>query len=119
MDVPNDKKIPGPSGTAQRVYLFDALDSTKSNFFFLISFFYINLSFHIFLWDQYKFNIYSWKFWFFFHPLFDSEKMGGFEKQVKERAKELKTFFKKGVKIVGESCKKGWHKVRHMRSWFF
>ncbi|WMV39224.1 hypothetical protein MTR67_032609 [Solanum verrucosum] len=42
--------------------------------------------------------------------------MGGFEKQVKERAKELTTLFKKGVKVVGESCKKGWHKVRHMRS---
>ncbi|KAL4282154.1 hypothetical protein GQ457_03G006480 [Hibiscus cannabinus] len=36
--------------------------------------------------------------------------MAGFEQQVKERAKELKVFFKKGVKIVGESCKKGWNK---------
>ncbi|KAH1098580.1 hypothetical protein J1N35_015501 [Gossypium stocksii] len=33
--------------------------------------------------------------------------MAGFEQQIKERAKELKVFFKKGVKIVGESCKKG------------
>nr|GMC72814.1 hypothetical protein BC332_19273 [Ipomoea batatas] len=41
--------------------------------------------------------------------------MGSFEKQVKERAKELKTLFKKGVKVVGESCKKGWNKVKHLR----
>lgn len=41
--------------------------------------------------------------------------MGSFEKQVKERAKELKVLFKKGVKIVGESCKKGWDKVKHIR----
>ncbi|KAG8642430.1 hypothetical protein MANES_12G087300v8 [Manihot esculenta] len=41
--------------------------------------------------------------------------MAGFEQQVKERAKELKIFFKKGVKIVGESCKKGWNKVKHMK----
>ncbi|OIW08373.1 hypothetical protein TanjilG_03049 [Lupinus angustifolius] len=33
--------------------------------------------------------------------------MGGFEQQVKKRAKELKNFVKKGVKIVGDSCKKG------------
>ncbi|KAK8310880.1 hypothetical protein V6Z12_D02G213600 [Gossypium hirsutum] len=32
--------------------------------------------------------------------------MAGFEQRIKERAKELKVFFKKGVKIVGESCKK-------------
>ncbi|KAJ4830872.1 hypothetical protein Tsubulata_033971 [Turnera subulata] len=37
--------------------------------------------------------------------------MAGFEQQVKERAKELKVFFKKGVKIVGDSCKKGWNKL--------
>lgn len=43
------------------------------------------------------------------------KKMAEFEKQLKERARELKTFFKKGVKIVGDSCKKGWYKVRHMR----
>ncbi|KAG4208829.1 hypothetical protein ERO13_A03G157250v2 [Gossypium hirsutum] len=41
--------------------------------------------------------------------------MAGFEQQIKERAKELKVFFKKGVKIVGESCKKGWYKVKHIR----
>ncbi|KAK8310881.1 hypothetical protein V6Z11_D02G211900 [Gossypium hirsutum] len=39
--------------------------------------------------------------------------MAGFEQRIKERAKELKVFFKKGVKIVGESCKKEsnhfWH----------
>ncbi|KAK8537223.1 hypothetical protein V6N12_043396 [Hibiscus sabdariffa] len=32
--------------------------------------------------------------------------MAGFELQLKERAKGLKVFFKKGVKIVGNSCKK-------------
>ncbi|KAG5579202.1 hypothetical protein H5410_049829 [Solanum commersonii] len=32
--------------------------------------------------------------------------MGSFEKQVKERTQELKIIFKKGVKIVGDSCKK-------------
>ena len=41
--------------------------------------------------------------------------MGGFEQQVKDRAKDLKHLFKKGVKIVGDTCKKGWLKVRHMR----
>ncbi|KAG4159544.1 hypothetical protein ERO13_D02G180550v2 [Gossypium hirsutum] len=41
--------------------------------------------------------------------------MAGFEQRIKERAKELKVFFKKGVKIVGESCKKGWYKVKHIR----
>lgn len=48
--------------------------------------------------------------------LFQKKKeMAGFEHQVKERAKELKIFFKKGVKIVGDSCKKGWNKVKHIR----
>ncbi|KAL9342594.1 hypothetical protein Peur_065919 [Populus x canadensis] len=37
--------------------------------------------------------------------------MGDFEKQVKERAKELKVLFTKGVKIVENSCKKGWKKI--------
>lgn len=37
--------------------------------------------------------------------------MGGFEQQVKDRARELKMLFKKGVKIV----KKGWKKVKHMK----
>lgn len=41
--------------------------------------------------------------------------MAGFEDQVKERARELKSLFKKGVKIVTDSCKKGWHKVKHIR----
>ncbi|CAI0549756.1 unnamed protein product [Linum tenue] len=41
--------------------------------------------------------------------------MGGFEKQVKERAKELQVLLKKGVKVVGESCKKGWSKVKHFK----
>ncbi|KAK7257444.1 hypothetical protein RIF29_31433 [Crotalaria pallida] len=41
--------------------------------------------------------------------------MAGFEQQVKERAKELKSFFKKGVKIVGDSCKKGWNRVKHIK----
>ncbi|XAR55493.1 hypothetical protein NMG60_11035572 [Bertholletia excelsa] len=41
--------------------------------------------------------------------------MGSLEQQVKQRAKELKTLFKRGVKIVGDSCKKGWNKVKHMR----
>lgn len=41
--------------------------------------------------------------------------MSGFEKQVKERAKELKSLFKKGVKVVGETCKKGWHKVKQLK----
>ncbi|RWW05660.1 hypothetical protein GW17_00031052 [Ensete ventricosum] len=40
---------------------------------------------------------------------------GGFEEQVKERAKELKHLVKKGMKAVGETCKKTWHKVRHIR----
>ncbi|KAE8075922.1 hypothetical protein FH972_014603 [Carpinus fangiana] len=39
--------------------------------------------------------------------------MAGFENQVKERAKDLKYFFKKGVKIVGDSCKKGWLKTKY------
>ncbi|KAH0719868.1 hypothetical protein KY290_004790 [Solanum tuberosum] len=42
--------------------------------------------------------------------------MGSFEKQVKERTQELKIIFKKGVKIVGDSCKKGWYKMKNMRS---
>lgn len=41
--------------------------------------------------------------------------MGSFENQVKERAAELKNIFKKGAKIVGDSCKKGWYKVKHIR----
>jgi hypothetical protein len=41
--------------------------------------------------------------------------MGDFENKVKVRAKELTVLFKKGVKIVGESCKKGWIKVKNMK----
>ena len=41
--------------------------------------------------------------------------MGSFEHKVKERAKELKILFQKGVKIVGDSCKKGWYKVKDIR----
>ncbi|KAJ0111884.1 hypothetical protein Patl1_02230 [Pistacia atlantica] len=41
--------------------------------------------------------------------------MAGFEQQVKERAKVLKVLLKKGVKVVGDSCKKGWLKVKQMR----
>ncbi|WOG98755.1 hypothetical protein DCAR_0418100 [Daucus carota subsp. sativus] len=43
-------------------------------------------------------------------------KMGGFEKQVKERAKEMKHYLNKGAKVVGESCKKGWLKLKNIRS---
>ncbi|KAK7263655.1 hypothetical protein RJT34_31249 [Clitoria ternatea] len=41
--------------------------------------------------------------------------MAGFEEQVKNRARELKVLLKKGVKIVGDSCKKGWNKVKHIK----
>ncbi|KAL4191717.1 hypothetical protein AMTRI_Chr07g81970 [Amborella trichopoda] len=41
--------------------------------------------------------------------------MADFERQVKDRAKELKTLLKKGMKVVGDSCKKGWYKVRNLR----
>ncbi|CAL9165005.1 unnamed protein product, partial [Musa hybrid cultivar] len=43
--------------------------------------------------------------------------MNGADKlfEVKERAKELKQLMKKGMKAVGETCKKTWHKVRHIR----
>ncbi|GLT86910.1 hypothetical protein SLE2022_050200 [Rubroshorea leprosula] len=50
-----------------------------------------------------------------FSTLVFASSMAGFEHQVKERAKELKVLFKKGVKIVGDSCKKGWHKVKNIR----
>lgn len=38
-----------------------------------------------------------------------------FEHKVKERARELTILVKKGVKVVGDSCKKGWYKVKHIR----
>ena len=41
--------------------------------------------------------------------------MGDFERQLKKRGKELKVLFKKGVKIVENSCKKGWKKVKHLK----
>ncbi|CAL9223776.1 unnamed protein product [Arabidopsis halleri] len=41
--------------------------------------------------------------------------MGAFEDQVKMRALELKQLFKKGIKVVGKSCKKGWSKVKNLR----
>ncbi|KAL0757181.1 hypothetical protein Bca101_094849 [Brassica carinata] len=43
------------------------------------------------------------------------KKMGAFEDQVKMRAIELKHLLKKGVKVVGKSCKKGWSKVKNLR----
>lgn len=43
------------------------------------------------------------------------KKMGAFEDQVKMRAIELKLLFKKGIKVVGKSCKKGWSKVKNLR----
>ncbi|KAG5233407.1 hypothetical protein IMY05_013G0116600 [Salix suchowensis] len=49
--------------------------------------------------------------------------MGDFEKQVKERAKELKVLFKKGVKIVEKiSCGCNWlflSCLEHYRACFF
>lgn len=49
----------------------------------------------------------------------EEEQMGGFERQVKLRAKEVGFYFKKGFSFVGNSCKKGWHKIKHVnkRSW--
>ncbi|KAJ8505260.1 hypothetical protein OPV22_006146 [Ensete ventricosum] len=41
---------------------------------------------------------------------------GGFEEQVKERAKELKHLVKKGMKAVGETCKKTWHKNKRIHT---
>jgi hypothetical protein len=41
--------------------------------------------------------------------------MGEFEQQVKKRAYDLKILVKKGVRVVGDSCKKGWHKVKHIK----
>lgn len=41
--------------------------------------------------------------------------MGSFEGQVKLRAKEFTFFFKRGFKVVGDSCKKGWRKVKHIK----
>jgi len=41
--------------------------------------------------------------------------MGGFERQVKYRAKEVERFFKKGIHTVGNSFKKGWNKIKHLK----
>lgn len=41
--------------------------------------------------------------------------MGGFEHRVKFRAKEVKRFFNKGIKSVGNSFKKGWNKVKYIK----
>lgn len=44
--------------------------------------------------------------------------MGGFDLQVKERTKELKhlkTVVMRGVKVVGDSCKKTWNKVKSIK----
>nr|KYP46901.1 hypothetical protein KK1_031472 [Cajanus cajan] len=46
---------------------------------------------------------------------FSFASMAGFEQQMKDRARELKVLLKKGVKIVGDSCKKGWNKVKHIK----
>lgn len=46
------------------------------------------------------------------------KRMGGFDLQVKERAKELKHLkgaVMKGVKVVGDSCKKAWNKVKSIK----
>lgn len=41
--------------------------------------------------------------------------MAGFEQKVKEGAKQMKIFFKKGVKIVGDYGKKGWNKIKNIK----
>lgn len=41
--------------------------------------------------------------------------MGAFEEKVKMRAIELKRLLKKGIKVVGKSCKKGWSKVKNLK----
>uniref|UniRef100_A0A0D9W7G3 Uncharacterized protein n=1 Tax=Leersia perrieri TaxID=77586 RepID=A0A0D9W7G3_9ORYZ len=48
----------------------------------------------------------------------EEEEMGGFDLQVKERAKELKLLkgaMMKGVKVVSDSCKKAWKKVKNIK----
>ena len=56
-----------------------------------------------------------------FSPSLD---MGDFGNKMKVKAKELTVLIKKGVvkigvdkgvKIVGQSCKKGWNKVKNMK----
>jgi hypothetical protein len=41
--------------------------------------------------------------------------MGGFERQVKLRAYEIKGFFKKGVRTVSNTFRKGWYKVKRVK----
>ncbi|KAJ0453820.1 hypothetical protein HanIR_Chr15g0733411 [Helianthus annuus] len=41
-------------------------------------------------------------------------RMGGFERQVETRAKDVKRFFKKGVSTIGNSFKKGWYKLKRL-----
>jgi len=51
----------------------------------------------------------------FLHETQPATRMGGFDKQVKERTKELKHLKDKamrGIKVASESCKKAWSKVR-------
>ena len=57
-------------------------------------------------------NSYSSVFWI---PLCANM---SFEQQVKERAQELKNFFKKGANIVGSYSMKGWDKVKNFCKWF-
>lgn len=38
--------------------------------------------------------------------------MGALEKQLKDRAKDMKSLLRHGKKFVGV-CKKGWHKLRN------
>ncbi|CAA7403393.1 unnamed protein product [Spirodela intermedia] len=37
--------------------------------------------------------------------------MAEFESQIKHRTKELKNLFSKGIRVVGQSWKKGWYKI--------
>ncbi|KEH16967.1 hypothetical protein MTR_0058s0010 [Medicago truncatula] len=37
------------------------------------------------------------------------------EFEVKYRAKEVERFFKKGIHTVGNSFKKGWNKIKHLK----
>ncbi|KAF5762960.1 hypothetical protein HanXRQr2_Chr15g0674781 [Helianthus annuus] len=41
-------------------------------------------------------------------------RMGSFERQVETRAKDVKRFFKNGVRMIGNSCKKGWYKLKRL-----
>ncbi|CAA6666596.1 unnamed protein product [Spirodela intermedia] len=41
--------------------------------------------------------------------------MAEFESQIKHRTKELKNLFSKGIRVVGQSWKKGWYKRSMIR----